>query len=214
MATRPVFVPQKEGKNLVFEVSVDFPWSPGMAPSQKKKNIQQLHEQARSHGLTRLLEISTKSEDELGRRLSAFNLKLRVEGQDTFLECAYQGSKVFRHGGPFTDIFSMSAVEAKRDKRLRSSGNLIALEYMGEIFPIFPKNAFYDWLYIKALLPHKIWLSENVSFQGYTDIEFNPAKSINCQARAFAELIALAHRKQLERVGRDFSYFASLLEPI
>ena len=214
MATRPVFVPQVEGKGLVFEVPVEFMWAPGMAPSQKRKNIQQLHRNAKVHGLSRLLEISTKSDSELGRRLSAFNLKLRMEDRDTFLECAYQASKVFRHGGPFTDIVSMSAREAKGDPRLRSSGDLVAFEYLGERYPLSPKSAFYDWLYIKAILPHRDWVLENVEFDGYTDIEFNPAKSINCQARAFAEVMALAHKKQLERAGRDFAYFSSRLDAI
>ena len=214
MAVRPVFVPQKDGKRLALDVPVEFPWSPGMSASQKKKNVRQLHGCARRHGLTHLLEISTKSEHELGRHLSAFNLKIAVGERDIFLECAYQGSKVFRNGGPYTDIFAMSARDAKRDPRLRSSGDLIALEFLGERFPVSPKNAFYDWLYIRALLPHKLWIMEKISFQGYTDIEFNPTKSINCQARAFAELMALAYRQQLDQAGQDFLYFSGLLDPI
>ncbi len=214
MATRPVFVPQKKGKLLVSEVPIDFKWNPGMAASQKKKNITALHAAAKSRGLDRLLEISSKSEDEVGRRLSAFSLKLQVGDRAIFLECAYQGSKVFRHGGPYTDLFMLLPREAKKDPRLRSSGELIGFEFAGEQFPLSPKNAFYDWLYIRTLFPHRLWISEKVSYQGYTDIEFNPAKSINCQARAFAELMALADRGQLERVGEDFLYFASLLPSV
>ena len=85
---------------------------------------------------------------------------------------------------------------------------------MGKCYPLSPKNAFYDWLYIRALLPHQIWVTKNIAFQGFTDIEFNPAKSVNCQARAFAEVIALAQRGQLKKAGEDFSYFAGLLDPI
>ena len=214
MATRPVFVPENKGKFLVSEVPIDFKWNPGMAPSQKKKNITALHAAAKFLGLDRLLEISSKSEDEVGRRLSAFSLKLQVGDRVILLECAYQGSKVFRQGGPYTELFMLLPRKAKKDPRLQNSGELIGFEFMGEQFPLSPKNAFYDWLYIRALLPHRLWISEKVSYQGYTDIEFNPAKSINCQARAFAELMALADRGQLERVGEDFSYFASLLPPV
>ena len=199
---------------MVSEVSVDFEWNPGMAPSQKRKNIKALHTAAKSHDLDRLLEISSKSEDEVGRRLSAFSLKLSIGDKSIPLECAYQGSKVFRNGGPFTDLFTMLPVNAKQDPRLRTSGDLIGLEFMGTNFPLSPKNAFYDWLYIRALLPHQVWISANISFQGYTDIEFNPVKSINCQARAFAELVALSHKGQLARAGEEFLYFSTLLDPI
>lgn len=211
MATRPVFVPQKKGRLLVSEVPIDFKWNPGMAASQKKKNIKALHEAAKHRNLDRLLEISSKSEDEVGRRLSAFSLKLQIEDRLIPFECAYQGSKVFRHGGPYTDLFMLLPREAKKDSRLRNSGDLIDFEFLGEKFPLSPKNAFYDWLYIRTLFPHRLWISGKVSYQGYTDIEFNPVKSINCQARAFAELMALADRGQLERASEDFSYFASLL---
>lgn len=211
MATRPVFVPQKNRERLVSEIPIDFKWNPGMSKTQKRKNIIALHEAAKSIGLDNLLEISTKSEDEIGCRLSAFSLKLPVEDRDILLECVYQGSKVFRHGGPYTDLFMVTPKEAKKDPRLKNSGELIGFQFEGEWFPLFPKNAFYDWLYIKALIPHRFWIREKVSYQGYTDIEFNPAKSVNCQARAFAELMALEDRGQLEKVGEDFSYFADLL---
>lgn len=196
------------------EVLVDFKWNPGMAPSQKGKNIKALHTAAKSHGLDRLLEISSKSKDELGRRLSAFRLKTRVGERSVFFECAYQGSKVFRNGGPFTDLFVLSPIDARRDLRLKNSGDMVGFEFLGQRFPLSPKNAFYDWLYINTLLPYQTWITENISFEGYTDIEFNPAKSVNCQARAFAELVAISHRGELERACSDFSYFASLLEPI
>jgi len=106
LAARPVFVPQEKGELLVSEVPIEFKWNPGMADSQKKKNIAALHAAAKSRNLERLLEISSKSDDEVGRRLSAFSLKYKVGNREIFLECAYQGSKVFRHGGPYTDIFT------------------------------------------------------------------------------------------------------------
>lgn len=214
MAERPVFVPLMEGEKLVSEITVGFKWNPGMAESQKRKNISGLHEAAKSHGLNSLLEISSKSEVEVGRKLSAFSVPLMVENQRIFVECAYQGSKVFQYGGPYIDLFNVSPRDAKRDLRLRSSGHLVGLEFMGNRYPLSPKNAFYDWLYIKALIPHKKWILRNVEYEGYTDIEFNPAKSVNCQARAFAEVIALAHRGLLERAGEDFNYFVTLLDPI
>ena len=129
------------------------------------------------------------------------------------LECAYQGSKVFQYGGPFTDLFTVAPREAKNDIRLKKSGDLIGLEFMGKPYPLSPKNAFYDWLYFRSLFRHRRWISENTSYEGYTDIEFNPAKSVNCQARAFAEFMSLLERGELKDSVRDFDYFTKLLDP-
>lgn len=214
MATRPVFVPENVGNFLVSEIPVDFKWNPGMAASQKKKNIVALHEAAKERGLYQLLEISSKSEEEVGRRLSAFSLKLQVGDITTYLECAYQASKVFRDGGPYHDLLHMTPRDAKKDPRLRGSGDLIRFEFEGQHFPLSPKNAFYDWLYIRALVPHLEWIRERVTHKGFTDIEFNPKKSINCQARAFAELVALEERGKVSKSQEDFSYFSSLLPAI
>src|SRR5579871_3444023 len=104
MAERPVFIPQNSGRLLATEVPIEFKWNPGMAPSQKKKNIHALHAAAKLRGLNRLLEISSKSDDEIGRRLSAFSLKLALDETPVFLESAYQGSKAFQRGGPYVDI--------------------------------------------------------------------------------------------------------------
>src|SRR3954453_18012807 len=113
MAERPVFVPTTTGSMLVHEIPVRFHWHPGLAPSQKKKNVDELHRAALARGLGPLLEISSKSDWEVGQRLSAFHLKIDVEGGETTVECAFQGSKVFENGGPFTDLYSVTSREAK-----------------------------------------------------------------------------------------------------
>ena len=214
MAERPVFVPSFEGPLLVHEILVQFHWHRGMSPSRKKMNVVELHLAAKRHGLDNLLEISSKSEIGLGRRLSAFNLKTPVGDSWVFVECAYQGSKVFRSGGPYFDLFSKPPREAKRDHRIRNSGDIIRFELLGSRYPLSPKNAFYDWLYLRALFPHKEWIKKNNKFSGFTDIEFNPGKSINCQARAFAQFVSLTHRKEVNNCVKDFEYFKNLLVSI
>jgi hypothetical protein len=79
MAKRPVFIPSLKPGRLVEEISVSFLWHKGMAPSQKKKNVAELHAAAAKRGLSPLLEVSTKSEERLGQRLSAFNLMVELE---------------------------------------------------------------------------------------------------------------------------------------
>jgi hypothetical protein len=214
MAIRPVFVPSEKGARLVEERDFEFDWSPGFAPVQKKKNIAALHIAAANRGLKRVLEISSKSDDELGRRLSAFSLKIPIDGNKYPLESVYQGSKVFKHGGPHTEIYTMSPRDSKKFIQGLDLGDIKGFSYKNQMYPLNPKNAFYDWLYIKSLIDHKDWVEKNANYDGFTDIEFNPKKQVNCQARAFAEFIGLLKRGDSERASSDFHYFASLLHPI
>ena len=115
MAKRPIFIPYSEGLRFVREVDVEFKWNPGFAPVQKKKNVVALHDAAKLKGFDNLLEVSTKSEVKLGQRLSAFNMPIELDNGSTItLECAFQGSKVFEGGGPFTDIYRKTSREAKK----------------------------------------------------------------------------------------------------
>ncbi|MEO5806805.1 DUF6977 family protein [Devosia sp.] len=210
MAERPVFLPQREGLLLVQTARVEFPWHPGMAPVQKKKNVAELHSAAHALGLYPLLETSSKSDFEAGRRLSAFHLRYVHDNIETTVEAIFQGSKVFEFGGPFTDLYHRTPREAKLDPRLQNSGHLIAFKLGSSSFPLSPPTAFYDWLYLRALFPHRDWLRRLGQFQGFTDIEFNPAKSINCQARACALFVALEWRNRLDWAHSSFDNFLSI----
>lgn len=208
MATRPVFVPNLEGGPLVREVDTEFDWHPGFSKTQKRKNIKSLHESASKKGISSILEISTKSEKELGRKLSAFNLKVVVgKTYEMTVESAYQGSKVFENGGPYTDLYSKNPKEAKTDPRLRESGQLVRFDLKGDVWDLEPKTAFYDWIYVNALHQQKSIKSRIRKCGGFTDIEFNPKKSVNCQARGAALFVSLLERDILREVLRDKETF-------
>lgn len=211
MAERPVFLPATTGSLLVQEVHVQFPWHPGLAPTQKKKNVVELHKAAEVRGLSPLLEISSKSDWEVGQKLSAFHLKVSIYGRQTTVECAFQGSKVFEHGGPYEDLYWVDSREAKRDPRIRESGKLVKFLFEGEEYPITPTTVFYDWLYFKALYPHRDWIEKREEWAGFTDIEFNPERSINCQARSFAAFISLQKRNDLDDAMSSFDKFKSYM---
>lgn len=191
MAKRPVFIPLCKNDHLVKEVDFDFQWNPGFAPIQKKKNIFALHNAAKEAGLFPLLEVSSKSDELIGQRLSAFSLKIQTDIGSISIESAFQGSKIFAKGGPYTDLYKKDSREAKKDQRIKTSGELIGFNFMGHEWPLTPKTAFYDWLYLTALLPHRKYLKKLYDYKGFTDIEFNPKKSINCQARTCALLVSL-----------------------
>ena len=213
MAERPVFLPLPPAEHrLVEERSFTFEWHPGFSVVQKKKNIAALHGAAATLGCGPLLEVSTKSDDELGRHLSAFHLKVESTAFGRIpLECAFQGSKVFESGGPYTDLYRVDARTAKRDRRLATSGQLVRFDFEGTVFESEPKTAFYDWLYLNAVFPHREWLRRLFHYKGFTDIEFNPSRSINCQARSCALFMALMWRRQLERTVSSQSKFLQLL---
>jgi hypothetical protein len=101
MAERPIFVPVSSGPKLVDDIYLSIVWHSGFAPSQKQKNLKALHEAAETAGYSPLLEISTKSDEKVGQRLSAFSLKVNSkEAGEIPLECAFQGSKLFEGGAP------------------------------------------------------------------------------------------------------------------
>lgn len=211
MAERPVFVPRPKGPKLVDEIKVQFDWNRGMAPSQKRKNIAALHEAARARNLAPLLEISSKSTEEFGRRLSAFALVVSIGGMRTTVESAYQGSKFFSDGGPFPDLYDAGSREARGDPRLQTSGKLLGFRLDGKDYPLTPATAFYDWLYLNAMCRAGEWHGVLNAYAGFTDIEFNPDRSLNCQARSCATFLALEKRDQLDEAVESFESFAGLL---
>lgn len=182
MAERPAFS-LHQGK--VIRRPYAFAWFPGFSLSQKQKSVASLHRAIlESDPGARPLEVSTKSLVPLGVSLSAFRLRL---GRFP-LENVFQSAKVFADGGPYPDLLQVPPKEAKRDRRLRESGVLTGFRFQGQDFPLFPKTVFYDYLYIAAvkdsLSPEDI--RKIADFDHFTDIEFNPAKSLSTQARSAA----------------------------
>ena len=201
MATRPIFLPMLHTQSCVREQNIEFTWYPGMTKSQYQKSIQDLHAQARLMlKVNRILEISSKSEEQLGVALSAFNLFFITKKNQNKLtvETAFQGSKVFEKGGPYTDLYGVDSKKAKTDPRLKNSGKLHSFKFFGQDFHLEPKTYFYDWVYINALNQNKELSKQLLNYGAFTDIVFNPKKSINCQARSAALFVSLVNQNKLE----------------
>lgn len=179
MATRPAWA-IKNGK--VMREDFDFAWNGGFAITQKQKNINALHVAIREAKGEEALEVSSKSTVSLGKELSAFSLQL----SGVYLENIFQAAKKYENGGPYMDLLDISPKDAKRDERHKNSGRLLAFVRDGETWPLEPKTAFYDFIYVNAVVEKYAYDLELSEYQWFTDIEFNPKKSINCQARALA----------------------------
>lgn len=188
MAQRPMFIASDAGPPYVEEIAVNFTWYAGMAGTRKQMSIESLHRAARDdHDIHPILEVSSRSSDPLGRALSAFRLTLQLgDGREATVESAFQGSKVFSGGGPFVDLYDTDGSTARRDPRVRDSGELIGFELSGEPWPTEPVHGFYEWLYNLGLERSEVDDADLARYAGFTDIEFNPKRSWNCQARAVA----------------------------
>ena len=196
MATRPFFIPGQDKEELVRTNSVEFTWFSGFAKSQKQKSILSFHESiSRDFKLDKILEISTKSENKLGIQLSAFNLRIKFKDKEYFLESVFQGSKIFTDQGPNEDIYEKSSIDAKKDERIKRS-DLKEFSFFGEIFSL--ELDFYSWLYFVALNQNKKLKTGILNYEAFTDIEFNPEKSLNCQAYSAALYSSMVKNKILD----------------
>ncbi|HHK5994159.1 TPA: hypothetical protein ACQWFI_000427 [Neisseria subflava] len=217
MATRPIYIPQTEGNYLVRTDMVDFEWFAGFSVSQKQKSIHSLHTAAlkKDSNLNPILEISSKSKESLGVALSAFNLMvLTAAGKPlASVECVFQSSKVFEGDKQFLDLLKVSSREAKKDPRLKESGKLIAFRPNGKKdkeWNLNPLTAYYDWVYVNALKQHEEYHEDLLSYAAFSDIEFNPEKSINCQAYSVALFCALHKRGILRDVLKSQQDFLTI----
>lgn len=195
--TRPIFIPNRDSIGVV-EQYIEFDWHMGMSAEVRKRSINSLHQEAQKQGFNNILEVSSKSEQEIGIQLSAFFLR-NIKGYP--VENLFQSSKVFEKGGPYRDLLTVTPREAKRDERLRNSGNLIRSTFNNKNYPLEPVSLFYDWLYINVLFSERnLELRERFfgsKFDSFSDIEFNPEKSFSCQARTLALCVSLYENKSV-----------------
>ena len=216
MAKRPIFIVSEDPNFLFIEKEIEFEWFAGLSVSQKQKSINSLHNSASLSGYDKILEVSTKSEDAIGNKLSAFNLSFPMsDGTLIHLESAFQGSKVFENGGPYTDLYSIKPFDVKKDERISKEHEIKGFKFDGMDWDSEPKTAFYDWLYINAVFKN-IENNANeyekiLNYNAFTDIEFNPLKSINCQARSCAVFVSLYKQNILEIALESKESFLEIL---
>lgn len=184
------------------------------------------------HGLKpeEILEVSTASHDyEVGQALSAMNLiYVDPETQESYpVENWFQSSKTFvKDGierGPYRELLSirlakryvnphldMKTIEQLKGDMLFDNiqseiagSQMSCFKLSGAEYPLLPRSAFYDYLYVSALCqPQNRSIAEGLmQFRVFTDIMFNPGtgknKKFNTQARSCAIYVALKKRGQL-----------------
>jgi hypothetical protein len=213
MAERPVFISDIREKGYVKIQDIEFEWFPGFSVKQKQRSIEAFHKSLEKlYPSANVLEISSKSDKKLGVALSAFNLMIKTKNNKEFsVETAFQASKVFEHGGPFMDLYEKTSKEAKKDERIKSSGKLLYFKFFSRKWELEPKTLFYDWLYVNALSNNNELSKQVIEYDAFTDIEFNPQKSINCQAKSVALYVSLYKLNLLNKALNSVEEFKEIV---
>ena len=200
MATRPVFM-SMDTQPYVEVADTEFKYYPGFAISQARKSIECLDEafcKKHPEHIGKILEVSSKSSVDLGIQLSAFNLMYTMsDGSRHTVETVFQAGKCFENGKQYIDLLYGTSYEAKKDERLHNSGCVIGFSLEGTTFPTEPITFFYDWLYTNALNQNNELANHVIAYSAFTDIAFNPARSLNCQARSVAVFVGLRNSGKL-----------------
>ena len=209
---RPIFIPLRDNIGVI-EQDIEFDWHMGMSAEVRKRSIRSLHQEAKKQGFNKILEASSKSEQQIGIQLSAFFLK-NIKNYP--VENLFQSSKVFENGGPYRDLLTVTPREAKKDNRLKESGKMTKFSFNNKDFPLEPTSLFYDWLYLNVLFSDRNSdLREelfNNHFDAFSDIEFNPNKSFSCQARTLALCVSLYENESVKDFIQDPIGFAQEFE--
>ena len=210
MAHRPVFVSINTAP-FYKVVEPEFKYYYGFSLSQNRKTISSLHEAFSSLcPELKILEISSKSANDLGVKLSAFNLKTtNQDGFESSVECFYQGGKIFENGGPYYDLINRTSREAKKDPRIYESGDITGFYLDGKTYTQKNVEPFYSWLYINALRNDRHLSEEVEKYDAFTDIVYSPRQKIDtaCQARSAAIYVGLKRAGLLDEYVSDIDTF-------
>lgn len=217
-AVRPYFCPadDRAERDLFIEANCEFPFYSGFSLERKRMSVRAMHRVISTiRPGSRILEVSRRSESPLGESLSAFNLHYFTQDEKWIpVENIFQASKVFEKGGPYLDLLSVSPKDAKTDNRIKDpTAKLVSFRFAGDEWPLIPVSFFYDYIYITALWQNPNLGNALMQFDAFTDIEFNPKKSLNCQARSVAIFVSLARRGLLLDYIKNPYDFASVIYP-
>ena len=170
-------------------------------PLERPPFVAEHHDPAGAPAGLRVLEISSRSDEALGRNLSA--MRLRAGGADGDrglpVESVYQAAKCYGHGGPDEPPVPNGFDAKRRDRERRAAGPLTGFQHAGTFWPAASGSAFYDRLWIQAATAAGA-TRDIRGYAAYSDQFHRPGRSVACQARAAAMLAGLDRARQLGTV--------------
>lgn len=218
-AIRPCFYVAEEAPYVKFE-NIEFEYFSGFAKSQKEKSIKSFLNSAKmKFNSDKILEISKASPIYLGKELSAFKLQLTLKNEKnesitTSVERFFQGSKVFKNGGPYHEIIYGEDIHPKKYEKLKNSGDFMGFKLFSKTYATEPTTYFYDWLYINALLQNSHLSKQICKFEYFSDIEFNPKKSFSSQSKSVTLFCAMKKYNLFEENFTDEKVFLEFMQKI
>ena len=135
----------------------------------------------------RVLEISSRSPQELGRDLSAMNLRAAGDPRRRTVEAVYQAAKCYGTGGPDTAYCESGYAAKRRDRERRRAGPLAGFEHEGLRWKTHTGSAFYDWLWTRSALASRgeALVARLQEYDAFSD-QFHRPGAVACQAKAAA----------------------------
>ena len=164
MANRPIYISTGNINNPFIEDTITFEWIPGYSYVNKCKRRDSLKNSiAKKYNIDKWLEVSSISDKDIGKKLSALNLMITLTNNKSYpVETIYQCSKVYK------------------------DSSIIGFKFHNTEFENNPYGMYYDYIYMVALYQNKDYHKLIKDYYLFTDLFFNPNKSLNTQARAAA----------------------------
>lgn len=164
MANRPIYLSTGNILNPYHEENINFEWVPGYSYKNKERRRESLKKEIeKQYDIAKWLEVSTISDKDIGRKLSALNLMLTLtDNSKHSVESIYQTSKIY------------------------VDNHIVKFKFRSTEFENNPYGMYYDYLYMVALYQNQEYHELIKNYYLFTDLFFNPNKSINTQARAIA----------------------------
>lgn len=212
MAKRLYFVAKPSYQGLIVEKTIEFEGFRGETLSQKHKSIEAMHHAIRAfESGGRILEVSSVSPDEIGKRLAGTHLFFRTREGDVYsVANIFESSKVFEHGGPYKDLLYADPETVSEDPRLRNSGRLLGFYFEDQPYGLVPRNLFFDYIYIQALMEQKELHEEIRRYDMVTDLEYSMGSMFASSARACAYFISLSKAELLEESLKSLESFQKI----
>ena len=155
----------------------------------------------------RVLEISSRSPQPLGRQLSAMFLEDPASGKP--VEAVYQAAKCYGpEGGPAGRVLA-NGFDAKQLDRTRCrAGRLRGFDDGRLFWPAETGTQFYDRLWIRSARAAGVGA---VDYDAFTDRFHRRGHALACQARSMAMLQGMARARVLDRLD-DPMAFSELMD--
>ncbi len=246
-AQQALRLPETELQGMVYSVGPDctftgtavnyigtdtdgMPYNPGTSALRKTAKMANSASLAETYSRNaqdaRILEVSSKSTEPLGIKLSAMNLNINIsipkgnEWQLTTMkvETLYQASKVFKDSGDHPEWYSLNGWEAKKAAAaLHKKDQLAGFRLNGENYSLADGSMFYNWIYARAMCSTKnselVKELKEGGWNAFTDIESRRGQYA-CQAEALAIYTALARSGRLGEAMKNMNAFKTAVNSL